>query len=604
LRSDLVHKEKNIRQINEDVVYEDFLQQSQNDWIVTGDAFNDAWVRNPFNAAQRLKGNQLGAQPGSGFIHSGRISPRFEGTMISPIFITKKRFVHVRMAGDGWVNVVSDEYRARDRKAESLDEFRWYTHDLLMYENKRNYIEIVDHDPDGYVVVDQIAFSDESKPPDAPLPIQTDAPHPAVIQLLEHKPDGVQQLAAAYQDLFTQALVKWNLGVEPPEHAGLVDRMLSWQGPCKDWRRIASSLNLPDQQRLKSLAQIRGEFESHIDETAFALTMTDDEPRDMKLHIRGNHKTLGAPTPRGFLTVLAGENQPPIQEGSGRRQLAQRMMQSAQPLMARVMVNRIWQHHFVNGLVRTPDNFGLNGARPTHPQLLDTLASEFIRQGWSIKAMHRMMLLTNAYQMSHLASPAALETDPTNQYVHHIPVRRLEAESIRDAMLAASGQLKPDLFGPSVLPYLTPYMDGRGRPGKSGPLDGDGRRSLYINVRRNFMTPMFVAFDYPPPISTIGKRGSSTVPAQALTLLNNEFVYQQAEAWAQRIIHDGPRDPRKRIQQMYLDAFSRLPEPAETEALLAFIEHQTQRYGDGDDIQLWRDVCHSLFNVMEFIFVN
>ncbi|MDP8245091.1 MAG: PSD1 and planctomycete cytochrome C domain-containing protein [Candidatus Hinthialibacter antarcticus] len=602
--SGLVQKENNIRRINYDVVYEDFLRQSQQEWIATGDAFNDALQWNPSSPYQMLKGDRLARQPGAGFIHSGLISPQFVGAMISPIFITEKRFVHVRMAGNGYTNVVSDEFRARNQKASSYDEFRWYTHDLMMYENKRNYIEIVDHDPEGYVVVDQILFSDERKPPSGPLPTQTDAPHPAIIQLLEQTPDNIQQLAAAYQNIFTDALVKWNLGVNEPAQANLVDLMLSWQGPCSDWQATQTTLGVPDQQRLQSLMQIREEYEKQINETAFALTMTDDDPRDMRLHIRGNHLTLSDPVPRGFLTVLAGENQPPIRNGSGRKQLAQRMFQTAPPLLARVMVNRIWQHHFVNALVRTPDNFGLNGARPTHPKLLDFLAAQFIQNRWSVKAMHRLMLLTNAYQMSNLASPSALDADPLNQYVHHIPVRRLEAESIRDAMLAVSGRLEPELFGPSVAPHLTPYMDGRGRPGESGPLDGDGRRSIYINVRRNFMTPLFVAFDYPPPISAIGKRGSSTVPAQALTLLNNEFVYQQAETWAQRILADGPRDPRKRIQQMYLDAFSRLPEPNETQALMEFIEQQSKRYDDKDDIQLWRDVCHALFNVMEFIFVN
>ena len=601
---DLIQKQNNAQQINDDIVYEDFLQQSQHNWITAGDAFNGALQWNPSSPYQMLKGDRLARQPGAGFIHSGRISPRFEGVMISPIVVSEKRYVHVRMAGNGYVNVVSDEFRARDRRASTYDEFHWYTHDLLMYENKRNYIEILDQDPEGYVVVDQILFSDERNPPSGPLPTQTDAPHPAIIQLLEQAPEDMQQLASAYQDWFTRALVKWNLGVEDELTAGLVDRLLSWQGPCNDWQTLQSTLGVPDQLRLQSLLQIRSEYEEQINETAFALTMTDDDPRDMRLHLRGNHLTLSDPVPRGFLTVLAGDKQPPVRNGSGRVELAQRMLQTAEPLLARVMVNRIWQHHFVNALVRTPDNFGLNGARPTHPKLLDYLAGQFIRNGWSVKAMHRMMLLTNAYQMSHRASPPALEADPLNRYVHHIPVRRLEAESIRDAMLAVSGRLEPDLFGPSVTPHLTPYMDGRGRPSESGPLDGDGRRSIYINVRRNFMTPLFVAFDYPPPISAIGKRGSSTVPAQALTLLNNDFVYQQAETWAARILDDGPRDARKRIQQMYLDAFSRTPEPEETEALMDFIEQQSKRYGGPNDIQLWRDVCHALFNVTEFIFVN
>src|SRR5262249_6763817 len=163
-------------------------------------------------------------------------------------------------------------------------------------------------------------------------------------------------------------------------------------------------------------------------------------------------------------------------------------------LLPRVMVNRLWLHHFGEGLVRSPDDFGAMGQLPTHPELLDYLAGQFVKQGWSIKAMHRMLLMSATYQMSSRPDPRTMNVDPMNRLWHHVPVRRLEAEAIRDSMLSVSGRLDLKMFGPSVAPHLTAFMDGRGRPGRSGPLDGEGRRSIYLGVRRNFLNPMFLAF--------------------------------------------------------------------------------------------------------------
>ncbi len=169
------------------------------------------------------------------------------------------------------------------------------------------------------------------------------------------------------------------------------------------------------------------------------------------------------------------------------------------------MVNRLWEHHFGEGIVRSPDSFGLLGQMPTHPELLDWLAQEFHRRDWSIKQMHRLMVLSSTYRMASRSDAKSEETDPENRLLHRLPIRRLEAEAVRDAMLAVSGRLDNRMYGPGPLPYLTPFMVGRGRPGASGPLDGDGRRSVYLNVRRNFLNPMFLAFDYPVLLTTIGK---------------------------------------------------------------------------------------------------
>jgi hypothetical protein len=256
------------------------------------------------------------------------------------------------------------------------------------------------------------------------------------------------------------------------------------------------------------------------------------------------------------------------------------------------MVNRIWQHHFGEGLVRTVDNFGRTGERPSHPDLLDYLAGQFMSKGWSMKAMHRMLLLSAAYQMDSAASPTAEAKDPQNRLLSHMPVRRLDAESVRDAILAVSGSLDSAVYGPSLKVHVSQYQDGRGKP-ESGPLDGNGRRSIYLEVRRNFLTPLLLAFDYPLPTTTVGRRLVSTVPAQALTLMNNEFVAREAGLWSSRM-ESSYGDPRARLDAMFLRIFARTSEPGERDRIQTFLN------GQGS----WSDVAHVLFNAKEFLFLR
>jgi hypothetical protein len=324
----------------------------------------------------------------------------------------------------------------------------------------------------------------------------------------------------------------------------------------------------------------------------------DREPHNVRLHIRGNHKNLGDEVPRRFLQVIAGERQEPVRSGSGRLHIAEWMASDRNPLTARVMVNRIWKHHFGQGIVRSADNFGKMGEPPTHPELLDYLASRFVESGWSVKAMHRLIVLSSVYQMSSAASEQAKKTDPANKLLQHMPVRRLEAEAIRDSMLTVSGSLDRKLFGPSVPPYISPWQDGRGKP-VSGPLDGNGRRSLYIQVRRNFVTPMFLAFDYPVPITAIGARTVSTVPSQALMMMNNEFIYGQAARWARSELST-PADSETRVQRMYAAAFARPASADEVANIVSFVGRQSAR----SDADVWTDVAHVLFNSAEFIYVQ
>jgi hypothetical protein len=255
--------------------------------------------------------------------------------------------------------------------------------------------------------------------------------------------------------------------------------------------------------------------------------------------------------------------------------------------------------------VRTPDDFGRMGQPPTHPELLDHLASELIRGRWSLKRIQRALVCSATYRQSSTAPPLSPSTiDPENRLLSRMPMRRLEAEAIRDAMLSLSGRLDTALHGPSVLPHITPYMEGRGKP-QSGPLDGAGRRSLYINARRNFLTPLLLAFDYPVTFTPIGRRSHSAIPGQALALMNDPFVISEAARWAERTLFEQPTAAEQRITALYEAAYSRPPTADELADAIDFLQSQSLKHGSGsDDLRVWTDLCHVLINVKEFIFVE
>jgi hypothetical protein len=261
---------------------------------------------------------------------------------------------------------------------------------------------------------------------------------------------------------------------------------------------------------------------------------------------------------------------------------------------------------FGRGIVPTPDDFGLLGQAPTHPELLDWLADWFRTEGrWSTKRLIRLLVTSNAYRMSSRPSDAQAETrDPSNLLWHRMPVRRLEGEAIRDSILTLSGRLDPTMFGPPVPAHLTEFMEGRGRPAKSGPLDGAGRRSIYLEVRRNFPSSMMRAFDTPVPFTTVGRRTISNVPAQSLILLNDPFVQEEAAHWAARLASTGsPVGVEARLNRLYREAFGRPPTPSEVTLGKEFLDRQ-QRLQEGREDRAWADLCHVLFNVKEFVYLN
>ena len=333
-----------------------------------------------------------------------------------------------------------------------------------------------------------------------------------------------------------------------------------------------------------------------VEKSRLAPAMIDGTGEDAPIYIRGNASKLGKIEPRHFLTAIDGGQALKIERGSGRLMLAAKINDPNNPLTSRVIVNRIWHHLMGRGLVPTTDDFGVLGQRSTHPELLDHLAKGFIDDGQSIKRMIKRIVLSETYQMADRPNPKALASDPKNLQWHFRPPKRLEGEIIRDSLLALSGKLDKTMEGPPVPVHLTAFMEGRGRPEKSGPLDGSGRRSIYISVRRNFLSPFMTTFDTPAPFSTMGRRNVSNVPAQSLILMNDPFVFEQAQKWAERSI-DEKEDFSDRIQWMYESAFGRVPTEAELKLSLEFVATK-------NDIETWTHFAHALINTKEFIFLR
>lgn len=299
-----------------------------------------------------------------------------------------------------------------------------------------------------------------------------------------------------------------------------------------------------------------------------------EKPANMRIHLRGNPENLGEEAPRRFLQVLC-EGEPPLfQRGSGRLELAEAIANARNPLTARVIVNRVWRHLFGRGLVGTPSNFGALGEKPSHPDLLDYLASRLVALNWSLKGLQRELLLTRAYATAsasrdpEFARNAAI--DPANVCLWRGHRERLDAEALRDSLLWASGRLELSVGGP---------------PGKLEP--GYRRRTVYAFVSRRKLDPFLGLFDFPNPNNTAEKRLSTNIPLQRLFFLNSPFILEQAEAFAARLL--GP--PEARIEQAYRTLYGRLPEPAERQWGLDF----TRRVG-------WREYAQMLLASNEFTF--
>ncbi len=321
--------------------------------------------------------------------------------------------------------------------------------------------------------------------------------------------------------------------------------------------------------------------------------------QDVFLLRRGEVDNKQGKAEPGFIQVLFREGQPatPVSSQPAPSPVDPRIRMAdwitdvergAGPLLARVMVNRLWQHHFGEGIVGTPNDFGAQGDRPTHPELLEWLATQFVANGWKLKPLHKQIMLSTTYQQSHEIHAENLQIDPANRYLWHFQPRRLDAELIRDELLAIGGNLDLGMYGPSIL-------------------DNTPRRSIYLRVKRSELIPLMTMFDAPEPTQSVGERISTTVPTQSLAMMNSPFVRQQAEKLAQRIRPTKDVPIATSVDLAYRIAFAHPPSEAERSQMLAFID--TQRSVAGTDPvaniePALVEFCHVLLCLNEFVYID
>ena len=575
----------------------DFRGGSFDGWFAHGPAFGERPVMGlPVVDRRRGRIDSLAA----GVASSRRWTTGLPGALRSPTFIIEHDSIDVVAAGyKSVIRIIIDNFQlirypihgGLDVEVES-PVLTTYHFDVAMWKGRKAYIELLvgTYDKRQFVTENHRLVRNDSSYIEAAYAVAYTGEPPDL-----RVGDGSPREPTT--EVLQQAVAAWADGrADAGQVAALNDALRRG--------RLRASLDAA----VPGLAHIEA-IKERLYEMPYVMGMTDGDAVSSPVFERGNYKMLtGEPVPHRFLTALDPEGTPFTASASGRLDLARAITDPANPLTARVMVNRLWHHAFGRGLVETVDNFGAQGSLPTNAALLDYLALRFIEQGWSVKAMLREVVLSQTFRQSAQASAEAAEVDPQNHRWHHYPVRRLEAEAIRDAILAVSGRLDPTLYGEPVPIHLTEFMKGRGRPEASGPLDGAGRRSLYIAIRRNFLSPMMLAFDMPIPFSVFGKRNSSNVPAQSLTMLNDPFVAEQAAVWADTLVTMHHLDAEGKIEYIYRRALSRLPTAEETANAVQFIEAEARRLALApeaamDDPRPWAAYCHVVLNLKEFIYL-
>ena len=338
-----------------------------------------------------------------------------------------------------------------------------------------------------------------------------------------------------------------------------------------------------------------------------AYAVADGKVTEVKIHLQGDPEKLGALAPRRVPKFLEGKPVTFPADSSGRLELARWLTRPDNPLTARVFVNRVWQHHFGRGLVSTPNNFGTRGEPPSHPKLLDHLAAEFVKHNWSIKWLHRFILESKTYQLASMPSPELLAKDPGNVWLGRFSRRRLDAEAIRDSLLAVSGKLDRKRPGPHPFPPIQNWGWTQHNPFKD--VYPSNHRSVYLMTQRFQKHPFLALFDGPDTNASTGSRTESLLPLQALYLMNDPFVREQAEAFARRMIEQSA-DPERRVAWAHQIAWGR---PARTEEAAKGVEYvrryaeelrRTSTPADRVDIEAWSSLARVLLTANEFVFVD
>ncbi len=414
--------------------------------------------------------------------------------------------------------------------------------------------------------------------------------NPRVLSVLTPPPQSMHEVAARYGELLLDTDRQWKAACEAAKSAGTAEPsqldapesealrqcLYGLGSPCLvPDEAIVSTESFFDQATLVELWKLQGEVDRWLIQSplapAHAVSLVDCELiRPARIFRRGNPANRGPEVTRHFVSVVAGPNPAPFTQGSGRLELARAIVDPTNPLTARVWVNRVWQHHFGAGLVRTASDFGVRADAPSHAELLDWLATRFVADGWSTKSLHRLILLSNTYQQRSDGPPdvavreLANRVDPENRLLWRMNLRRLTFEEFRDSLLAVAGRLDLE-------------MGGRGTDlfAEGGAVHR--RRTLYGLVDRQFLPATFRVFDFANPDLHIPLRSETTVPQQALFTLNHPFVAQQARALVAEVGRDGLSDPAEKIRRLYRAAYQRDPTPRTARGRAGFSERRGGR---------------------------
>ncbi len=595
----------------------DFKGGSLSGWHAEGRAFEH--VVSPSGAfAIGPTGHEVlsGIFPVGVFTHL--LSEKLNGAFRSPYLPRDKKYISLRVVGGklaAWRTVLdncmlSERYQVLDQERlawikiplrDKHDDYRIYAELVTRHDNPRlpdrpdrmtEAMTAQMADPRSYFGITQAVLHDCDELPEEEL---------AHVQRLFQSgpPDDLAAVAARYASTAKQAVRSWSEGTASEDDV----RWLRW---LLDNDLIANSKYVTP--RLRGLVDRYRAIERQLSLPRVIQGMSDMEGgHDTPIFRFGDPKDHGELVPRGFLTLLEDVGKPTPPRGSGRREVAEVIASPRNPLTARVMVNRIWHYLFGRGLVATVDNLGRFGERPSHPELLDYLASQFLADGWSIKKTIRRIALSRTFRQSSEAKPKAQEADPGNLLYHRYPARRLEAESIRDTILAVSGKLDRTMYGPSIHPYREKPKSYRKL--LSGPIDGTGRRSIYLKVTRHEGAAFLEALDFPPPAVARGRRDVTNVPRQALTMMNDQFVVGEAGYWAQALIEESSESVRTRLRTMYRAALGRPPTDRELARMESLAEQFANLHGEPTEelmgsLPVWRDMAHSIFNLKEFIYIR
>ena len=582
----------------------DFQALSQpigyDDWRTSGEAFGPG----PQPAgAMLLTGNP--AQPLQVLAHSSATnlatSPRFTGLYRTRTFAIASPRLWYRVRGKADVFLDVDSHRTvagplHGVVRQTIDtggQWQWIAHATEDYMGHRVH---VDFRPTGEFSLAEVRQANEQ-------PKASPTLNPAVARAVrESSPQDIAQVVDVVAAALRSAVASAAEGHATPDELQLVAWLLDHDALLP----AASGPALDDYQHAVAEYQAKRQaIEQQIPPPQFAIALLDGSGEDEYVHLRGSHNRLAPePTTRRMLTALGGEF--PIAQGSGRLELADQLTDPKNPLVARTMVNRLWLHLMGEGVVPTVDNLGVLGRQPTHPELLDYLASEYVDSGWDTKAMIRRLVLSSTYAEASRPAPsvdaATIEqADPANQLLHMARVRRVPAEAIRDSLFAIAGELDPKMYGPSVEVEITDFMRHNRSPAGSGPMDGDRRRSLYIKVRRNALNHFLAAFDKPMPSTAVGRRNRSNSAAQPLMLLNDPLVHHLMGIWSTKLTAEYPDDTAA-IEQAYLAAYGRPVTAAEQTQIIEFLTAE-QAAGESRQ-QAWQDVCLALVNSKEFVFLQ